>query len=487
MSVLDWVVLGLYALVVLTLGAIVGRRVRVGRELYTGDRRTPGWAIAVSVVATTASAATFVGGPQDAYAGNLTYLSASIGTVLGMLLVAWLLVPKFFANGCATVYEAIGLRRGVGARRACAGAFLIGRLLASGARLYIAAIPCSLIVFGHEKAWAVVLSVIVLGVVALAYTSWGGIRAVIWTDALQAFVMVVAVVASVAVLSGQIPMSFGESVETLHAADEGSKLRLFDFSLDPGVTYSVWSVLIGFTLFSVAAYGTDQDLAQRLLTAPNARRATRSLIGASLGGVVLTGLFLVVGLMLYLRDTSTGGLETDDTRGVFVAFILSDLPVGLRGLLVAGLFAAAMSSTDSALNAMSSSISLDFRGARALTAWSARLTNALCGFGLIAAAVVFALLEGGKAEGLIPFALGVMVYAYAGLLAAFVVCLFTRRGNALSVVAGLLVGAIIIAALRYVPAWMGLEFAVSFPWQMTIGFLIATGVCAWGPAQGDVA
>lgn len=475
---LDWAVFALYACAVLTIGWLVSRRVRTSASLYTGDRRVPAWAIAVSVVATSVSGATFIGGPQQAYAADLTYLSASIASVLGAALVAWLFLPRFYALGATTVYEPIGQRHGPGAQRACACAFLGGRLLASGSRLYIAGVPCSLIVFGDLAIGHLLVCIIALGVLALVYTSWGGIRAVIWTDTLQALVMVVAVVASIALLTGQIGLPFAELPGAIASAEGGAeKLVLIDLSFDLASPFTLWAVLVGLTLFNAAAFGTDQDLAQRLLTSRSAPRAAWSLISASLLGTVVVALFMSVGLLLFLRDSTGGGLEQEDTRKIFLAFIIDDLPVGLRGLLVAGLFAAAMSSTDSALNAMSSSIVVDlgFGKGKESSAWTARIVNALCGLYLIAVACLFAVADAGKSEGLIPFALGVMIYAYAGLLGVFVSSLLLKRGNAVSIMLALVGGAMTVAIMQFV-----IDPAPSLGWRMLGGFLVSLGVCCLG-------
>lgn len=475
LTAFDFVVFAAYALAVLAIGWLAARRVRSAEALYTGDRRVPAWAIAVSVVATSVSGATFIGGPQQSYASDLTYLSASIASVLGAVLVAWLFLPKFYAVGATTVYEPIGARHGVVAQKTCAAAFLLGRLLASGSRLYIAAVPCSLIVFGDLAIGHLLASVVALGALALIYTSWGGIKAVIWTDALQALVMVVAVIASIWVLVGQIGVVPSDLPGAIADADPtGDKLVLIDLSWDLGSPFTLWAVLLGLTLFNAAAFGTDQDLAQRLLTSRSAPRAAWSLIASSLLGTLVVGLFLCVGLLLFVRDASGGAVVEGDTRGVYLAFILDDLPTGLRGLLVAGLFAAAMSSTDSALNAMSSSVVVDLGfGKNDPGARTARIVNVLCGSALIVMACVFVLAEGGKSEGLIPFALGVMIYAYAGLLGVFVSTLLLGRGSALTVLYALIYGAGTVAVLQFV-----VEPPPSLGWRMLGGFLVSLVVCS---------
>ncbi|MEL6329720.1 MAG: hypothetical protein AAFR38_08670 [Planctomycetota bacterium] len=460
----DWAVLGAYAVATVAIGFHFGGRVTDRESLLTGGRRTPVWAIAISVVATSVSGVTFLGAPQAAYAGDLSYLSASIASVLASVAVALVFLPRFYAVGASTVYEAIGQRAGRPAQRACAVAFLIGRLLASGVRLYVAAIPCSLILFGGLETGQLLISVALLGLIAVAYSAWGGIRAVIATDALQALVMIVAVAAGVWVLLGQLP----ERVQI----DDAEKLRVIDWSLDLSRPFTIWSVLLGLTLFNAAAFATDQDLAQRLLTASSAEKASRSLILSGVLGVGMVGIFLAVGLLLYLRDQAAGTIESDDTRRVFLAFMLQDLPIGLRGMLVAGLFAAAMSSTDSALNAMSSSLVVDFGLGRSRLA-DARLVSIACGAALTLCAGAFALSQGGREEGLIPFALGVMIYAYAGLLGVFISVLLLGRGSTVSVVTALVLGAAVVALLA-----TGVLGSISIGWRMLAGTLVSAAACS---------
>lgn len=475
LTALDGIVFSGYALAVLVIGWLAARQVRSAEELYTGNRNVPAWTIAISVVATSVSGATFIGGPQQSYMSNLTYLSASIASVLGAVLVARLLLPKYYAADATTVYEPIGTRHGARAQKYCAAAFLLGRLLASGSRLYIAAVPCSLIVFGDLEVLHLLGCVGALGILALVYASWGGIRAVIWTDALQALVIVAAVTASIWVLLEQIGIPPGDLPSVITDLDStGDKLVLIDLSWDLGSPFTLWAVLLGLTLFNAAAFGTDQDLAQRLLTSRSASRAAWSLIASSLIGTLVVGLFLCVGLLLFVRDASDGALLSDDTRGVYLAFILDDLPAGLRGLLIAGLFAAAMSSTDSALNAMSSSVVVDLGfGKESVSARTARIVNALCGIGLIVMACCFVLMEGGKSEGLIPFAIGVMIYAYAGLLGVFVSTLLLNRGSATTVLCALVTGACTVAVLQFV-----VDPAPSLGWRMLGGFLASLIVCS---------
>jgi len=478
LAALDWLVLAVYLLIVGGLGLAASRRVASAAEMSLAGRSMPAWAVSISVLATSLSAVTFIGAPQDAYTGDLTYLSLSLGTVLGAAIVAVFFLPRYYAAGVTSVYEIVGSTGSAHARRACTTVFLIGRLLASGARLYVAAIPCALIVFGTLDARAVVLSVAMLAAVALVYTSAGGIRAVIWTDVLQAGVFLLAAVVSIAVLLRAIPLDLGAIVDELRTS--GDKLRLIDLSTDLEKPYTLWSALLGFSLLSVAAYGADQDLAQRTLTCRSSRRAAVSLVSASLVGIAMAGVFLVIGLLLYVAHR-TGAIASggaSDTRRVYVDFILRETPVGVRGAMLAGVFAAAMSSLDSALNAMSTAVQAECP--REFTLRESRLCNA--GFGVLLAltAALFAVLQGGREEGLIPFALGVMMYAYAGLVGVFVSVLFLRRGSTRSVLGALAAGALVVAALQWGPEWIALETRVSLGWRMLAGSCASLVIAALG-------
>lgn len=478
LAALDWIVLAGYLLIVGGLGLAASRRVSTAAEMSLAGRSMPAWAVSLSVLATSLSAVTFIGAPQDAYAGDLTYLSLSIGAVLGAVIVAFWFLPRYYSAGVTSVYEIVETTGSVRARRACSLVFLFGRLLASGARLYVAAIPCALIVFGDLDTRSLAISIAMLATVALLYTSAGGIRAVIWTDVLQACVFLLAAVVSIALLLRAIPLDLAGIAETLRA--DGDKLRLIDLSTNLERPYTLWSALLGFTLLNAAAYGTDQDLAQRTLTCRSSRRAAASLIGASLVGIIMTGVFLTIGLLLYVAHR-TGSLQThvaDDTRRVFVDFILTETPAGVRGAMLAGVFAAAMSSLDSALNAMSTALQAEFK--REFTLRQSRVLNIVFGAMLAITAALFALWQGGREEGLIPFALGVMVYAYAGLLGIFVCVLFFKRGSSVSVIGAIASGGVVVALLQWGPQWWGSDLHVSLGWRMLVGTCVSCAVASLG-------
>jgi Na+/proline symporter len=378
--------------------------------------------------------------------------------------------------------------------------FGLGRLLASGARLFMTAIPFALVAFGDATGWALGVSIVMVASVACVYTMLGGVRAVIWTDVLQACVMVGTVSIGLVLLFNRIDLPVAEVIDRLAEAE---KLTMLDWSFSWTDPYTVWGAAIGMTLFLVAAYGTDQDLAQRLLTCRSPRRAAVAGILSNLIGWPVTFLFLGLGLLLWMEEQTHGPilpeLASAGDRDIFLLFILRDMPVGLRGLMMAGLFAAAMSSLDSALNALAASTTVDIirplRARRGLAPMAAAAETRMArgiilgwAIALTAFAILCAIWQSHSGETLLDFALGVMVFAYAGMLGVFATVLLTNRGNGATAVAALLVGVVTVLLLQpfawnwWMPLVGGEDHLPppAFPWRMAIATTVAFGVCVSG-------
>lgn len=513
LGALDWGVITLYFVVLILTGVVINRRKQSTTDDYfRGGGRIPAWAAAISLVATSMSAASFIGVPQQGYTGDLTYLSTNIGMLLAAFVVAFVFVPAFYKSRVQTIYGYLGARMGPGAGQAASIAFLVGRVFASGARIYIGAMPASLILFGDLAPEHLLIAIVVLSAVGVLYTLVGGVASVIWSDVIQMGILLGACVAAIVVIAARLDASLPEVINALAkpAPDAASKLTIFDLSADPKAAFSLPAAIIGFTIMGIGSYGTDQDLAQRLLTCKDAKAGARSMIGGILLGIPSVFLFLVVGLLLFLfyqrPDLFTGEAvpAPDDSRQVFLAFIIEQMPPGLSGLMMAGLFAAGLSSLNSAINAMSSTFINDFYRKRKPNASESHLVLvgrcAVIGWGCILA--VFACLciwlEQAHAERsgqstLLTFALTVMTYAYAGLIGVFLTALFTRRGNSASAIAALIAGFVAVTLMQ--PMFWGLAFDLSklretgslgagmlildlaFVWKLTIASAISFVVC----------
>jgi len=504
---LDWAVVAGYFGLMFCIGHLTARRKTDAEGYFLGGRRMPVVAVALSIVATSLSIATFIGVPQFSMNGDLTYLSQNLGVFIAAFIVATVFLPRFYAAGTVTIYGYIDQRLGDTARIATSAMFLFGRLLASGVRLFLAAIPVCLLIFGklEPTKGQLIAAIVIIGAVGVAYTVAGGIRAVIVTDCVQLCIVIGSCVLGIALLLHKIPIGLHEIVNVLsdpHAGPFGSKLKLIDTSLDTTRPFTLWTALIGATFLNTASLGVDHDLAQRMLTTRSAWRGSMSLIASQFVSVIVVSLFMAIGLLLYVfykrPDVMGAAAPTDQLKAsfqVYPQFLLNHLPTGLCGLAIAGMFAAAQGSLDSAINAMASSAVADLywplmarRGGKAdISSKTPRLAVAGMGAALIGFAIAAAMYYDphGK-QSLLDFALGVMSFAYTGMLGVFLTALLTRRGSTTSVLLALAAGLIVTTLLQdaVYGAWTGWLFGAPHRlaqfWWMPIGTLICFAICVCG-------
>ena len=505
----DWSIFIIYFLLLALTGWWFNRgSIGTSREFFTGNRQIPTWVVAISVLATAQSAATFFGAPYYAYRGVLTYLTTNLGALAAAFFVAHFLLPKFYLYKVTTAYALLQHRFGESTKRHAGWMYLVGRLFASGARLYMAAIALSMILFTDIAPPHVLGAIALLCLVSFAYSTWGGIRSVIYGDAIQCAVYVGAAVLVLGYLFWQLPGEGSQIWQSLQVPADGSasKLRLFDFGTDmsPAGAFNLLSTFTGFFLLFIASFGLDQDLTQRALSCRDARQGTWALVGSVLLVIPVVTVLLGIGLLLFLfyQDPayhSSEGLAPQsrfagETITVFMFYVLHELPAGLRGLVTVGVIAAAVSTLTSGLNSMASVLMEDMLkpklGARLSASAEVPLARVLM-FLLMLALGAMAMLcfywQQYSDTPLLAFALGVMVFSYSGLLAVFAVALFSQRGNTFSCALALLTG-FVVAALQqpYIqqwylpPAW---QFDLAFTWQLCIGFILATLVALSGKPQ----
>jgi solute:Na+ symporter, SSS family len=482
---LDWTVFTGYFLILALTSWLFSRfKIRSSRDYFVGGNSVPMLAVAVSLLATTQSAATFLGGPEFAYRSDLTFLGFYFSALLAVIFIAKVLIPRFYAINAVTVYELLEKRYGAKAKREAGVMFLVGRVLASGARLYIGALAVSMIVFTDIAPPHMLVAVMLLVAGALAYTYFGGVKSVIYSDAIQAFTYIGAGVAVLVYLYGALHTDFGTVFRLLEAEQ---KLTVIDTGVGD---FSLRNLLGGWLLLNIAAYGLDQDMTQRVLSCKDGRSGARALVVSIILTIPVVLLFLVIGLLLHLyynhpELSGIGGGAVQQFHGekitIFMAYILNEMPTGLRGLVTVGAIAAALSSANSVLAAMASvaveDIYRPWKTARGVTDerhYVAAARAAVLAFAAILAVTAMVSYYWQRATDLplVSFALGVMSFAYAGLLGVYASAIFTARGSEKTVPWALAGGLLTVLVLQ--PYFFG--SAVSLGGQLVAGTAVSFAI-----------
>lgn len=496
MELLDLLMILAYAGAVLAIGAVVTRRHGDADDFLLGGRRVPTGAVLLSLVATELSAATFVGVPSSAFGALAwTYLQFGIGSLVARLVLARTVIPLYHRAGVRTVYEFVGGRFGDGARRATAATFLVGRIFASSVRLYIAAFAFALVI-EVPIAWAIVGC----GLVAAAYSVGGGIRAVIWTDALQGAVLLLGAAAALltigARIDGGLPAAFSWASEmgamgwidiSGPAAEEGTGASAWLLSILGRSDFLVTALLGGFFL-TLATHSTDHDMVQRLLTTKTGRQGGSALAWSGFVNFPVVILFLSIGTALAAYQ-ALGDFTPPDAKGAFPHFVRTEMLAPWRGLVLAGLFAAAMSSLDSAICAIGATWSVDLAGRHeeAELGRRSRWSTLFFAVVLILGAISFAAYErvySNPRISLVEVALSAMTIVYGALLGTFLCGFLTRRGNSRGVAVSLAVGGTIGAVLFLQKLLFG-AVPIAWPWWIPISATVSFAVTCAFPAREE--
>ena len=464
---------------------------------FLGARNLPAGAVMLSIVATETSAITVISLPGIAARGDLTFLQLALGYIVGRIAVAWWLLPGYFTGQQQTAYERLQARFGVRTRQLLSATFLVTRFLADGVRVFAGAIPLALLT-GWDIGWAIVL----MGVVTLVYTFAGGLKAVVWADALQLGVYVAggAVALWLALqMAAASPGGDGSLQAVWERAAQAGKLTVFDTSWSFTAPYTLFAALLGGAMLSAASHGTDQIIVQRLLATRSLRAARWALVGSGVLVAAQFALFLLLGTALWAAGQAPEGLPGDQ---IFARFIVQHLPVGLAGLLMAGILAAAMSTLSSSISALASSLTNDlyasFTGRRDSQHLLrvGRAFSVLWGVLLTAAALGFHFVASGRDAPVVVLALSIASITYGALLGAYVLAGGGRpasTGQAARGVQGrdLITGAVVAVAVMLVVvfagrlaaalpalAWLAPVGRLAFPWYVPLGTGL-TVVVAW--------
>lgn len=458
---LDYGVLAVYFALCAFVGWWTGRGQSNAGEFFKGGGAIPTWAVCLSILASETSALTFCGVPGQAYSGDHTYFQFVVGNLAGRLLVAFLFIPAFYIAGVTSVYEFLGLRFGPATRGVASVLFLVTRILASGVRLTAAAIIVQAV-----TGWNFTACVIAFTLITVAYSVYGGIKSIIWTDVVQFFLFVGGAILALVMLrsgtAGELP---------------AAKLQMIDPSLSLARNYTLLTAVICGPILTFATHGTDQDLVQRMLTCKGSRQGSLSVVFSGLVSLPMVLLFLFIGTALFAYYAQHPELKPPSTvsmNQVFPYFIVHELPLGVRGLVIAAVFAAAMSTTSSAIGALALVAVVDLwkrvKPAPEDPAKDLRLSRimtAVMGGVLVVVAIGF----GSVSKSLLDLGLEVMTYAYGALLGVFVLGrLTTARGSDRGNVGAMLVSVGVVLAVRF-----GInrgEVVIAWPWFTVIGFAV---------------
>lgn len=490
LNIVDGLIVALYFLVVLAIGWFHRGSAKTTESFIGGDRKMPWLAVLGSIVATEVSAATFLATPGVGYSENMNYLQFGIGSILARVMIAFVFIGAFYSFNSLTIYEFLAKRFGNGTRYTATSFFIVTRLLASAVRLMIAATGLSLIL--EVPFWTCLC---VFTMIAIVYTGGGGIRGIIWTDVLQAVVFISGGIVLVAYIGHTIGwstiMETGQtngSFEVFRFSPEQEDANLWDWLNDSKLLYV--AVLFGFAS-TAGAFGTDQDMTQRMLTCPDAKSAKRSVLLSGFISIPIAALFLFVGIALlsYYEIHSTAHLPGVVLANgefqvaadkVFPTFIGSELPSGLRGLLLVGVLAAAMSSLDSTMGALSSAALVDLWKPlvkREMSrAQEMQLTRALVViFGIALSLVAYALKD---AEGFLWLTFQLASVTYGALLGVFLLGIVTTKGSDRGNIYGMLSAAAITTSLLFLIkadqielGWTWLIF-IGTGWTFISGYLL---------------
>ena len=403
-------------------------------DYFLGGRNLP-WPVAMfSIVATETSVLTFISVPGLAYRGDWAFLQLSIGYIIGRIMVSIFLLPQYFKYGVSSIYEILGNKFGIEIQKTASGVFLITRVLADGVRFLATAVIVQLV-----TGWSLPVSVIIIGLVTLIYTLSGGIRTIVWIDSLQFILYLTGGILSIFFILNYLDQSFLSSIKYLY---ESSKLSIIHFDGNPFINpYFFISAILGGILLSFSSHGVDYMMVQRVLGTKDLSSAKKAMVGSGFFVAIQFIIFLFAGSLIFILFN---GSELEQDRE-FTTFIINYLPVGVKGLLLAGVLSAAMSTLSSSINSLSSSVINDWMGGNK-TIKESQFISLLWGMVLI----LIALLFDESDSAIVIVGLQIASFTYGGLLGLFLLSRLDRKFNKYSLLLGLVSSFLIVFYLKLI-------------------------------------
>ena len=489
-STVDYIVLVAYLIGITVFGVLFRKSQKTVKDYFVGAKNINWVVISLSIVATETSTLTLIGVPAIAYAnyaypeqgGNFTYLQVVFGYIIARFVISFLLIPAYFKGDLMTAYKLLENRFGVITKNFAASLFLVMRALAEGVRIFAASIVLTAVLQSSlpNLPYLTYWSIAIVGVLTLVYTFEGGIAAVIWTDLIQLIIYIGGSLVGAYILLTLIPGGWPEIYAQGSAA---GKFQLFSFSTALNLPFTFWAGLLGGTFLTMASHGTDQLLVQRLLTCKDQKDSQKALILSGFVVLFQFALFLFIGVMLFVYykyfplDTA---LVTNDE--IFPKFIVERLPHGISGLVIAAIFAAAMSNLSGSLNSLASTTVLDFYkpliNPKASDESLLKLSRWLTAiWGIILIVIAFLAAQG--VQSVLITGLTIASLVYGPMLGAFLLGVLTKRANQTGVIAGMLASMVVMLTIKAADmlGYHNVPFHdLAWTWYVLVGTVICFSV-----------
>ncbi|MDB6109085.1 MAG: Na+/solute symporter [Pedosphaera sp.] len=486
----DWLVILLYLGGIILLGIWFGKDQKNTRDYFLGSRNIPWWGIGLSIVAAETSALTIVGVPAMAYGTNMAFLQMIVGYVIARIILAVIMVPHYFKGEIYSPYQLFSNAFGPSVRQMAGGFFLLSETLAAGVRVYVACIPIKLMlgdkVLGFLTGDPILGAILLFVILSLLYTYIGGVKAVIWTDAVQ-FVLFLA--GGIFALF-YIPTFFpGGMSQVIHEATAGDKLHWLNPAFTLGAPINIWMGIIGGTVMVMSSHGAEQLIVQRVLACKNVAEGRKAL---ALSAVVIFPLFLIfllAGAMLWVfyqahpfqiplpEPRAGSGIKANDF--VFPIFMMTEVPHVLKGFLIVAILSAAMSSVSSALTSLSSVSTMDFVKALSKKARSEQYYLTFSKVSTIGWAVILILVAylSRQVDFVLNAAFSLRGLTSGALLGGLLLAVFWKKGRSAPVVTGMAVSLLVMTAIQVLPKYPELHVPEIFwPWYALIGTTVTVVV-----------
>jgi len=481
---IDFLIVFLYLIIVAIIGSFSGGKQRTVKDYFLGGSNIPWWAVAFAVVAAETSTLTFISIPGLAYVTNLNFLQVTIGYLVGRIIVSFLFLPAYRKGELATAYTYLENRFGRPTRSFASIVFLFTRVAADGVRLFATSIPLAIIFrsFPFFAGWSPIqiysLAIITIAVVTIIYTYTGGVKGIIWVDVLQMTIYLGGAALALVILFQRIPAGlaavgeYSNGVNKLALINWGFGCGLKGFFANP---YTLIGSLIGGIFLSMASHGTDQLIVQRLLTTKTVKDSQKALIASGVIVIIQFTLFLLVGLMLFAFyegvPVGAGQLFSKPDE-IFPYFIIHSLPTGIRGFIIAGLFAAALSTLAGSISSLSSSAMMDlykpYFGKANDPVRDLKVSRILTIFwAVVLTAVAFLFVN--ILQSVVEIALSIASITYGGLLGTFMLGVLFKKPDQRDAIWGFSAGILAMLLFIVLPFILGRPSVVYWTWYTLIG------------------